>query len=312
MTSTSTDGLSTITLAVLARSQHRRGGAGRPVGDCRCSAIAAAHRCPTPPTQRKVNPADAPILNIVLSSTTLPLSTVDEYAENLLAQQISTVSGVAQVQVYGSQQYAVRIQLDPERAGDARHRADRGRASRSATATSICPPARSTARDKATSMQATGQLMNAQAYGPMIVAYRNGAPVRLNEIGRVFDSVQNDKIAAWHNGTRGIMLAVQRQPGTNTIEIVDAVKKILPTFESQLPPAIKLNVFYRPFGLDPRGGARRPGVAVARAGPRRSRDLRFPAQRFRQRSFPAWHCRCRSWARLRSCMRSATASTTCR
>src|SRR4029077_13717374 len=98
--------------------------------------------------------------------------------------------------------------------------------------------------DKATSVQATGQLMSAAAYAPMIVAYRNGAPVRLSEIGRVFDSVQNNKIAAWFNGTRGIMLAVQRQPGTNTIEIVDAIKKILPTFEAQLPPAITLNVFY--------------------------------------------------------------------
>src|SRR5437764_10643873 len=86
--------------------------------------------------------------------------------------------------------------------------------------------------------------MKAQAYGPLIVAYRNGAPVRLNEIGRVFDSVQNNKIAAWFDGTRGIMLAVQRQPGTNTIEIVDAVRKILPTFETQLPPAIKLDLFY--------------------------------------------------------------------
>jgi HAE1 family hydrophobic/amphiphilic exporter-1 len=99
-------------------------------------------------------------------------------------------------------------------------------------------------RDKALSVQATGQLMNAQAYAPLIVAYRNGAPVRLSEVGRVFDSVQNDRVAAWYNGTRGIMLAVQRQPGTNTIEIVDAVKKILPTFESQLPPAVSLNVFY--------------------------------------------------------------------
>ena len=198
---------------------------------------------PTPPTQRKVNPADAPILNIVLSSTTLPLATVDDYAENLLAQQISTVSGVAQVAVYGSQQYAVRIQLDPN-----------ALATRGIALTDVeqsignnnvnLPTGTLYGRDKATSIQATGQLMNAQAYGPMIVAYRNGAPVRLNEIGRVFDSVQNNKIAAWYNGTRGIMLAVQRQPGTNTIEIVDAVKKILPTFESQLPPAIKLNVFY--------------------------------------------------------------------
>src|SRR6202140_5945793 len=190
---------------------------------------------PTPPTQRKVNPADAPVMNFLLSSTTLPTSTVAEYAENLLAQQISTVSGVAQVQVYGSQQYAVRIQLDSN-----------ALATRGIAITDIeqaignnnvnLPTGTLYGSDKATSVQATGQLMTAQAYAPIIVAYRNGAPVRLNEIGRVFDSVQNDKIAAWHNGTRGIMLGVQRQPGTNTIEIVDSIKKILPTFESQLPP----------------------------------------------------------------------------
>jgi hydrophobic/amphiphilic exporter-1 (mainly G- bacteria), HAE1 family len=212
------------------------------------SAIAAAARSlppsmPTPPTQRKVNPADAPIMNIVLSSTTLPTSTVAEYAENLLAQQISTISGVAQVQVYGSQQYAVRIQLDPN-----------ALATRGIALTDVeqavgnsnvnLPTGTLYGSDKATSIQATGQLMTAQAYAPIIVAYRNGAPVRLNEIGRVFDSVQNDKIAAWHNGTRGIMLGVQRQPGTNTIEIADAIKKILPTFESQLPPTIQLTMFY--------------------------------------------------------------------
>jgi hydrophobic/amphiphilic exporter-1 (mainly G- bacteria), HAE1 family len=242
MTSVSTDGQVTITLQFsLDRSIDA---AAQDVQ----SAIAAAARSlpssmPTPPTQRKVNPADAPIMNIVLSSATLPLSTVAEYAENLLAQQISTVSGVAQVQVYGSQQYAVRIQLDPN-----------ALATRGIALTDVeqavgnsnvnLPTGTLYGSDKATSIQATGQLMTAQAYAPIIVAYRNGAPVRLNEIGRVFDSVQNDKIAAWHNGTRGIMLGVQRQPGTNTIEIADAIKKILPTFESQLPPAIQLTVFY--------------------------------------------------------------------
>ena len=198
---------------------------------------------PTPPTQRKVNPADAPIMNIVLSSTTLPLSTVAEYAENLLAQQISTISGVAQVGVYGSQQYAVRIQLDPN-----------AMATRGIAITDVeqavgnsnvnLPTGTLYGNDRATSVQASGQLTNAAAYAPMIVAYRNGAPVRLSEIGRVTNSVQNNKIAAWFNGTRGIMLGVQRQPGTNTIEIVDAIRKILPTFEAQLPPAISLNVFY--------------------------------------------------------------------
>ena len=182
-------------------------------------------------------------MHIVLSSTSVPLSTVSEYAETRLAQQISTVSGVAQVGVYGSQQYAVRIQLDPN-----------ALATRGIALTDIeqavgnsnvnLPTGTLYGRDRATSVQATGQLMTASAYGPMIVAYRNGAPVRLNEIGRVFDSVQNDKIAAWFNGTRGIMLGVQRQPGTNTIEIVDAIRKILPTFEEQLPPSIKLTVFY--------------------------------------------------------------------
>ncbi|HEY1458926.1 MAG TPA: efflux RND transporter permease subunit [Casimicrobiaceae bacterium] len=242
MTSTSTDGLSTITLQFSL--DRNIDAAAQDVQ----SAIAAAAKSlpssmPNPPTQRKVNPADAPILNIVLSSSTMPLSTVDEYAENMLAQQISTVSGVAQVQVYGSQQYAVRIQLDPN-----------ALATRGIALTEVeqavgngnvnLPTGTLYGADKATSVQATGQLMNAQAYAPLIVAYRNGAPVRLNEIGRVFDSVQNDKIAAWHNGTRAIMLAVQRQPGTNTIEIVDAVRKILPTFEAQLPPSINLSVFF--------------------------------------------------------------------
>jgi HAE1 family hydrophobic/amphiphilic exporter-1 len=242
MTSSSVDGQATITLQFSL--DRNIDAAAQDVQ----SAIAAAARSlpssmPTPPTQRKVNPADAPILNIVLSSATLPLSTVDDYAENLLAQQISTISGVAQVAVYGSQQYAVRIQLDPNAL------ATRGIAltdiEQSVGSSNVnLPTGTLFGRDKATSVQATGQLMNAKAYAPRIVAYRNGAPVRLNEIGRVFDSVQNDKIAAWYNGTRGIMLAVQRQPGTNTIDIVDAIKKILPSFEAQLPPSITLNVFY--------------------------------------------------------------------
>ena len=242
MTSASSDGLTTITMQFTL--DRNIDAAAQDVQ----SAIAAAARSlppsmPNPPTQRKVNPADAPIMHIVLSSPSLPLSTVDDYAETRLAQQISTVSGVAQVSVYGSQQYAVRIQLDPN-----------ALATRGIALTDVeqavgnsnvnLPTGTLYGRDRATSVQATGQLMTAAAYGPMIVAYRNGAPVRLNEIGRVFDSVQNDKIAAWFNGKRAIMLAVQRQPGTNTIEIVDAIRKILPSFEEQLPPAINLTVFY--------------------------------------------------------------------
>ena len=212
------------------------------------SAIAAAARSlpstlPTPPTQRKVNPADFPILNLALTSETQPLSVVDDYAENLLAQRISTISGVAQVQVYGSQQYAVRIQLDPNAL------ATRGIALTDVeqavgSANVNLPTGILYGREKATYVQATGQLNDAQAYRPLIVAYRNGAPVRLEQLGQVFDSVQNDKVAAWYNGTRGVVLAIQRQPGTNTIEIVDAVRRVLPAFEAQLPPSIKLSILY--------------------------------------------------------------------
>jgi HAE1 family hydrophobic/amphiphilic exporter-1 len=242
MTSVSTNGQTTI---LLQFSLDRNiDGAAQDVQ----SAIAAAARSlpsslPNPPTQRKVNPADFPVLLLALTSESRPLSVVDDYGENLLAQRISTINGVAQVQVYGSQQYAVRIQLDPNQL-----------ASRGIALTDIeqaignanvnIPTGTLYGRDKATTVQATGQLNDAAGYEPIIVAYRNGAPVRLSQIGRVFDSVQNDKVAAWYNGTRGVVLAVQRQPGTNTIEIVDAVRRILPTFEAQLPPSIKLSILY--------------------------------------------------------------------
>jgi hydrophobic/amphiphilic exporter-1 (mainly G- bacteria), HAE1 family len=242
MTSVSTSGQTTVTMQFAL--DRNIDAAAQDVQ----SAIAAAARSlpstlPTPPTQRKVNPADFPIMNLALTSETQPLSVVDDYAENLLAQRISTISGVAQVQVYGSQKYAVRIQLDPNRL-----------ASRGIALTDVeqavgnanvnLPTGTLYGRDKATYVQATGQLTDAEAYRPLIVTYRNGAPVRLEQLGRVFDSVQNDKVAAWYNGTRGVVLAVQRQPGTNTIEIVDAVRKILPTFEAQLPPSIKLSILY--------------------------------------------------------------------
>jgi HAE1 family hydrophobic/amphiphilic exporter-1 len=242
MTSVSTSGQATI---LLQFSLDRNiDGAAQDVQ----SAIAAAARSlpstlPNPPTQRKVNPGDFPVLLLALTSETRPLSVVDDYGENLLAQRIATINGVAQVQVYGSQQYAVRIQLDPNQL------ATRGIALTDVeqavgNANVNIPTGTLYGRDKATAVQATGQLTDAQGYEPIIVAYRNGAPVRLSQLGRVFDSVQNDKVAAWYNGTRGVVLAVQRQPGTNTIEIVDAVRQILPTFEAQLPPSIRLSILY--------------------------------------------------------------------
>ncbi|MGH8852057.1 MAG: efflux RND transporter permease subunit, partial [Casimicrobiaceae bacterium] len=242
MTSTSTSGTTSITLQFAL--ERNIDAAAQDVQ----SAISAASRSlpagmPTPPTLRKVNPADFSILLLALTSETQPLSVVDDYGENNLAQRISTISGVAQVQVFGSQKYAVRIQLDPNAL------ATRGLAlidveQAIGNANVNLPTGSLSGRDRATSVMATGQLEDATAYRPLIVAYRNGAPVRLDQIGQVLDSVQNDKIAAWYNGSRGVVLGVQRQPGTNTIEVVDGIKAVIPAFQAQLPPSIKLSVLY--------------------------------------------------------------------
>ena len=198
---------------------------------------------PNPPTFRKVNPADAPILNLALSSPTLPLSAVDEYAENMISQRISMINGVAQVNVYGAQKYAVRAQLDPNllaargigidtvQSALERHNTNRP------TGTLWGPR-------RAYTVQATGQLMTAAEYRPLIVTYRAGRPVRLAELGVVLDSVENNKVASWYNDARSITLVVQRQPGTNTVDVVDSIRRLLPSFREQLPPAVKLEVVY--------------------------------------------------------------------
>ncbi len=198
---------------------------------------------PSPPSFRKVNPADQPILYLSLSSPTLPLSAVDEYAETFMAQRISMVSGVAQVQVFGSQKYAVRVQLDPRRLASRQLGIDEvGGAVQRGNVN--LPTGTLWGRDQAVTVQANGQLTDAAAYRPLIVAYRNGSPVRLEELGRVLDSVENDKIANWFNGVRAVVLAVQRQPGTNTVQVVDSIKALLPTFRAQMPPAVYLNIVY--------------------------------------------------------------------
>jgi hydrophobe/amphiphile efflux-1 (HAE1) family protein len=196
-----------------------------------------------PPSYRKVNPADFAIFYLVLSSDTLPLYKVDEYAETMMAQRISTVNGVAQVQVFGSQKYAVHIQLDP------RALASRGIGLDEVQQVidqhnSNVPTGTLYGEHRAFTLQATGQLNDAAAYRPLIVTYRNGAPVRLGELGKVIDSVQTDKVAAWYNGKRGIILAIQRQPGTNTIEVVDSIRKLLPGFREQIPPSVNIDVLY--------------------------------------------------------------------
>jgi HAE1 family hydrophobic/amphiphilic exporter-1 len=207
----------------------------------------AARRLPddmtTPPYFRKVNPADQPILYIALTSPTLPLSQVNEYADTMLAQRISMVAGVAQVQVYGSQKYAVRAQVDP------RALATRG-LGLDEVATAIAdsnvnlPTGTLQGDHTSRNIQASGQLFDAASYRPMVVAWRDGAPVRLGELGQVVDSVEQDKQFTWFNDTRGIVLAVQRQPGSNTVAVVNAVKDLLPSFERQLPASVQLNVMY--------------------------------------------------------------------
>jgi HAE1 family hydrophobic/amphiphilic exporter-1 len=198
---------------------------------------------PTPPSFRKVNPADQPILYVALSSLTLPLSDVDEYAETFMAQRISMVGGVAQVQVFGSQKFAVRVQLDPNRLATRQIGIDEVQTAVQNGNVNL-PTGTLWGRNKAFTVQANGQLVNAAAYRPLIVAYRNGSPVRLEDLGRVIDSVENDKVASWFNLSRSVVLAIQRQPGTNTVEVVDNIKALLPNFRALMPPSVKLEILY--------------------------------------------------------------------
>jgi hydrophobic/amphiphilic exporter-1 (mainly G- bacteria), HAE1 family len=198
---------------------------------------------PAPPAFYKVNPADFPVLFLVMSSPTLPLSTVDEYAETLISQSVSTVNGVAQVQVWGGQKYAVRAQVDPQAMATRQIGIDEVEQALEAGNVSL-PTGTLWGPHQAVNVEATGQLFTAPDYAPLIVAYRNGSPVRLSDVGRVIDGVENDKTAAWYNGVRGIQLAIYRQPGTNAVEVVDNVKAMLPALQAQLPPAVSLDVLF--------------------------------------------------------------------
>ncbi len=202
---------------------------------------------PNPPTFRKVNPADQPIMYLALTSKTLPLYDIDEYAETLMAQRISMVSGVAQVAVFGAAKYAVRVQVDPSALAARRIGIDEVIGAVRSWNVNL-PTGELYGPDQAYTIQATGQLTKASAYRPLVVTYRNGSPVRLEEVAKVFDSVEDDKVASWYNSkegqSRSIVLAVQRQPGVNTIAVADSIRALLPMFRAQLPPPVQLHILY--------------------------------------------------------------------
>jgi HAE1 family hydrophobic/amphiphilic exporter-1 len=203
---------------------------------------------PTPPSFHKVNPGDSPILNLFVTSPTMRLSDLDEYAETMIAQRISMVSGVAQVQVFGAAKYAVRVQVDPNRL--AVRQIGLNEIDTALKNWNVNIPTGTLYGDKtAYNVQANGQLMRAADYKPLIVTYRNGAPVRLDEVARVIDSVEDDKNFSkiygseyGKDGIRGVNLAVMRQPGSNTIEVVDRIKSLLPTFQALMPPTVHLSI----------------------------------------------------------------------
>jgi HAE1 family hydrophobic/amphiphilic exporter-1 len=196
---------------------------------------------PSPPSLQKVNPTDFPVVMLALRSDTLPLATLDEYAQADIAQRLSMIRGVAQVNVFGSQKHAVRIDLDPNRLSAKGLGIDEVAAAVQNANVNL-PTGIIEGPAQSHVVVTDGQLLRATAFGPMVVAYRNGSPVRLNEVAHVFDGVENDKSAGWFNAERAINLMVMKQPAGNVVAVVDAVKAALPQIEAQLPPSVHLSI----------------------------------------------------------------------
>ena len=198
---------------------------------------------PNPPSYRKVNPADAPIFYIALTSETMALSKVDDYAETIIAQRLSMLPGVAQVLVYGAQNYALRIQIDPSSMAANMISLDEVAAAIGASNVNL-PAGALYGQDLYSTIVVPRQLRNAEEYNNLVLMYRDGSPVFLKNIGRAIDSVANDKVAAWYNDKRGIILAIQKQPNTNTLEVASSIKKILPLLRNQIPNGIDVNILF--------------------------------------------------------------------
>ncbi len=239
MNSTSSQGNTSITLQfdldrnIDAAAQDVQAMIGR-------ASRALPPQMPAPPSYQKVNPGDQPVLFAALLSDTLPLSVVDEYAQQMVAQRISMVSGVAQVDVPGSQKYAVRIDVDPRQLAARSIGIDEVASAVSDANGNL--PTGNIYGDRTFVVQTNGQLLRATAYGPTIVAYRGGNPVRLDEVAHVYDGVENTRTAAWQNGERCIYLLIRKQPGSNVVDVVDRVKALFPSIREQLPAAIALEV----------------------------------------------------------------------
>jgi HAE1 family hydrophobic/amphiphilic exporter-1 len=213
--------------------------------DVQAALSSAARRLPaelpTPPSFRKVNPADQPVLFLVLTSATAPLSTVHEYGENILQQQIAQLPGVAQVNIFGAQKYAVRIMVNPD-AVSARGLTLNDVRNSVSLANSNAPVGTLLGERQRLTLGATGQLEKAAEYGSLVIAQRNGVPIRLEDVATVVDSVENNQTASWFNNERAIILAVYRQSDANTVEVVNRIRERLDSFRAQLPASINLHV----------------------------------------------------------------------
>ena len=215
-----------------------------------------------------------------MMSATMPMTAVDDYAETLVAPALSTVDGVAQVQVQGQAKFAVHVELDPSMLVNRGIGLDDVQNAVGAHNANL-PTGTLWGAHQAYTVQAEGQLNDADAYRPIIIAYRNGSPVRLSDLGKVVDSIENEKNIGWFDRDRAITLQVMRQPGTITVDIVDRIKEQLPQLRQQIPPAVESGDLLRSLGIDSGIGQRRQVYPAAGGSPGDSGDLRVPAERFR-------------------------------
>ena len=240
MSSTSTNATTTITLqfdfsrTIDAASLDVQSAISRATGELPRS-------MQSPPSFRKVNPASRPVLFLALTSETMTLAALNEYAEDMIGRRISMINGVAQINVFGAQKYAVRVEVDPDRMATRQVALEDIRAAFAQQNVNL-PAGSMHGVTKAYTVQSNSQLTASDQFKPMIIAYRNGNPVRLEDVATVRDSVAFERSVFWVNGKSGMIVAVQKQPDANTVEVVDAVKRQLPSLRQNMPAGINLDV----------------------------------------------------------------------